>query len=148
MEKSLELIRDHYPLTETELRTYSGLAFAYVGDSVYDLIIRTMVVSKGNTRPNKYHKDAIRFVNAKAQTEIMGKIKEYLTEEEATIFRRGRNSKTISPAKNQSLHDYRIATGFEALVGYLYLSGKMDRIMELIQIGLGDVAASTEDKKE
>lgn len=136
MEKSLSLIQDHYPLTEVELRTYSALAFAYVGDSVYDLIIRTMVTSKGNNRPNKYHQEAIRYVNAKGQTELMNKIKPHLTEEELTMFRRGRNSKTISPAKNQSPHDYRIATGFEALMGYLYLSGRMERIMELINIGL------------
>ena len=138
MEKSLDLIQGHYPLTEVELRTYSALAFAYVGDSVYDLIIRTKVVSKGNNRPNKYHQEAVRFVNAKGQTEMMHKIKPYLNEEEITIFRRGRNSKTISAAKNQSLHDYRIATGFEALIGYLYLAGRMERIMELIQIGLGE----------
>ncbi len=148
MEKSLELLRTHYPLTEVELRTYSSLALAYIGDSIYDLIIRTMVISKGNTRPQKYHKEVIGYVNAKAQMEMMGKIKEYLTEEETTIFRRGRNAKTISPAKNQSLHDYRIATGFEALMGYLYLSGQMERIMELIHIGLGDIPANVEEAKE
>ena len=142
MEKSLSqglaLLKQHYPLTEVELRTYSALAFAYVGDSVYDLIIRTMVTSRGNNRPNQYHKEVIGYVNAKGQTEMMGRIKPYLTEEERTIFRRGRNSKTISAAKNQSHHDYRIATGFEALLGYLYLSGRMERIMELVRIGLGE----------
>lgn len=137
MEKSLELLNQHFPLSEKELRTYSALSFAYIGDSIYDVIIRTMVVAEGNTRPNKYHQKVIKLVNAKAQTEMMGKIKEHLTEEELMMFRRGRNTKTISPAKNQSKHDYRIATGFETLIGYLYLAGRMERILELIHIGLG-----------
>lgn len=147
MEKSLGLLNQHYPLNEVELRTYSALSFAYIGDSVYDMIIRTMVVSKGNNRPNKYHREVIKYVNAKAQTEMMGIIKEYLTEEELTMFRRGRNSKTISPAKNQSHHDYRIATGFEALVGYLYLAGRMERIMELVEIGLKEMTAKKTEKE-
>ena len=147
MEKSLGLLNQHFPLTEVELRTYSALSFAYIGDSVYDMIIRTMIVSKGNNRPNKYHREVIKYVNAKAQTEMMGIIKEYLTEEEITMFRRGRNSKTISPAKNQSHHDYRIATGFEALIGYLYLAGRMDRIMELVEIGLKEMTANKTEKE-
>ncbi|MDO4977716.1 MAG: ribonuclease III domain-containing protein [Eubacteriales bacterium] len=141
MEKSLGILNEHFPLTENELRTYSALSFAYIGDSIYDVIIRTMVVTKGNTRPNKYHKDVIKLVNANAQTQIMGKIKDVLTEDELAVFRRGRNAKTSSVAKNQSNHDYRIATGFEALIGYLYLSGKMERILELIEIGLGEDSA-------
>ncbi len=145
MEKSLESIHDHFPLTEAELRTYSALAFAYVGDCVYDLVIRTMVLSRGNNRPNRYHKEVTRIVNAKAQTDLMNIIKPHLSEEEMTIFRRGRNAKTISPAKNQSLHDYRIATGLEALMGYLYLAGRMERLMELIRIGLEEME---EEKQE
>ncbi len=137
MEKSLAFIQQHYPLSEVELRSYSAQAFAYIGDSVYDMIIRTMVMSKGNNRPNKYHQEVIPYVNAAAQTEMVHKIKNYLTEEEMTIFKRGRNAKTMSPAKNQSIHDYRFATGFEALLGYLYLSGKMDRAMQLVRFGLG-----------
>lgn len=137
MEKSLSLIDSHFPLTEQELRTYSALSFAYIGDSVYDLIIRTMVTAKGNNRPNKYHQQVIQYVNAHAQTMMMEKIKPILTEEERMMFRRGRNAKSISSAKNQTPHDYRIATGFETLVGYLYMSGQMERIMELVKIGLG-----------
>ena len=119
------------------MRSYSALAFAYIGDSVYDLIIRTMITSKGNNRPNKYHQQVIQYVNANAQTRMMDKIKPLLTEEEKTMFRRGRNAKSISCAKNQSHHDYRIATGFETLIGYLYMTGQMGRIMELVSVGLG-----------
>ena len=136
MEESLGRIMDHFPLTEQEVRSYSALAFAYIGDSVYDLIIRTMITSKGNNRPNKYHQQVIQYVNANAQTRMMDKIKPLLTEEEKTMFRRGRNAKSISCAKNQSHHDYRIATGFETLIGYLYMTGQMGRIMELVSVGL------------
>ena len=137
MEESLGRIMDHFPLTEQEVRSYSALAFAYIGDSVYELIIRTMITSKGNNRPNKYHQQVIQYVNANAQTRMMDKIKPLLTEEEKTMFRRGRNAKSISCAKNQSHHDYRIATGFETLIGYLYMTGQMGRIMELVSVGLG-----------
>ena len=137
MEESLGRIMDHFPLTEQEVRSYSSLAFAYIGDSVYDLIIRTMITSKGNNRPNKYHQQVIQYVNANAQTRMMDNIKPLLTEEEKTMFRRGRNAKSISCAKNQSHHDYRIATGFETLIGYLYMTGQMGRIMELVSVGLG-----------
>lgn len=144
MEKSLEIIHDHFPLTEAELRTYSAPAYAYVGDCVFDLVIRTMVLTRGNNRPNRYHQEVTHYVNAKGQTEILNKIKPHLSEEEMTIFRRGRNAKTISAAKNQSLHDYRIATGLEALIGYLYLAGRMERIMELIRLGLKDLEEEQE----
>ncbi|MCD8021201.1 MAG: ribonuclease III [Clostridiales bacterium] len=140
MEESLRTITSCFPVDEQKLKMYSPLSFAYIGDSVFDLIIRTMVTTKGNTRPNKYHKETIGYVNAAAQTKLMDKIKPCLTEQERVIFRRGKNAKPATCAKNQSHHDYHIATGFEALIGYLYLSGQMDRIMELIAIGLDDDA--------
>ena len=127
------------PMNESQLRTYSPLAFAYIGDSIYDLIIRTMIVSRGNNRADRYHHEAIKYVNANAQMKMYQTIKDILTEEEQTIFRRGKNSKPASTAKNQSLHDYKIATGFEALYGYLFLAGKMDRILELTEYGLKNI---------
>lgn len=149
MEKSLNHISQHFSLSQKELETYHPLAFAYVGDAVYDLIIRTMVVSQGNRRPNRYHHDVINYVSAAAQTRMYHEIKDSLTEEERHVFRRGKNVKMISPAKNQSLHDYRMATGFEALMGYLYLTGRTDRIVELLNIGLShDQADSPEGEKE
>lgn len=147
MEKSLDLILQQYPLDEKELKTYHPLAFAYVGDAVYDMIIRTMIVVQGNRRPNKYHKDTISYVNAAAQTEMYQKIKSSLTEEEQNVFRRGKNTKTFSPAKNQSLHDYRIATGFETLIGYLYLSGQMERILQLVKIGLSQMFETVHEQR-
>lgn len=134
MEESLKHIADHFPLKEQDIKMYSALSFAYIGDAVYDLIVRTMITTQGNTKPNKYHREVVQYVNAKAQTDFMEKIKPVLSEEEKTIFKRGKNAKSPTTAKNQTHHDYRIATGFEALIGYLYLTGRIDRIMELMQI--------------
>lgn len=143
IEDSLKVIADSFPLDAQKVKTYSALSFAYIGDSVYDLIIRTMITTRGNTKPNKYHSRVIGYVNAAAQTRMMEKIKPYLNEEEKVMFRRGKNAKPASCAKNQSHHDYRIATGFETLIGYLYLTGKIERIMELVTIGLEEEPCHT-----
>ena len=127
---------DHFPLTEKELKTYSALALAYIGDCVFDLVVRTILVSRGNDKPQAYHRRAIHFVNAAAQKDMMSMRTASLTEEEKAVFRRGRNAKGASPARNQSLHDYRIATGFEALLGYLYLSGQRERLYQLLGLCL------------
>jgi ribonuclease-3 family protein len=123
-------------LTKDQLRTYSPLSFAYIGDAVYELVIRTMVVCRGNMNSNRYHREAIRYVNASAQKDLMEAILPSLTEEEMKIYRRGQNAKPATTAKNQSRRDYHIATGFETLMGYLYLAGRTDRILELIQDGI------------
>ena len=127
---------DHFPLTEKELKTYSALALAYIGDCVFDLVVRTILVSRGNDKPQAYHRRAIHFVNAAAQKDMMSMLTASLKEEEKAVFRRGRNAKGASPARNQSLHDYRIATGFEALLGYLYLSGQRERLYQLLSLCL------------
>ena len=136
MEESLNHLRNHCPLDEKEIRTYSALSFAYIGDAVFDLVIRTMMVTKGNVRTNKYHQKVTDIVNAASQTRMAERILPSLSEEETTIFRRGKNAKPMSMAKNQSRHDYRIATAYETLIGYLYLNGRMDRIIELVEMGL------------
>jgi ribonuclease-3 family protein len=132
MEESLKKIAGHFPLTEEEIKTYSPLSFAYIGDAVFDLIVRTMITTRGNTKPNKYHREVIGYVNAAAQAKFVKKIKPLLTEDEQKILKRGKNAKSPTTAKNQTYQDYRMATGFEALVGYLYLTGQMDRIMTLM----------------
>ena len=132
----LSLIKKSFDLREVDIRTYSPLTLAYIGDAVYDLIIRTVVVQKGNTSANKLHKQTIEYVKAPAQAGLIEAIMEDLTEEEAGIYRRGKNAKPYTMAKNATMNEYKKATGFEALVGYLYLTDKGDRILELIQIGL------------
>ena len=119
---------------------YSPLVLAYMGDAVYELYIRSLLVSGHNTQVNKLHKEATTFVKAKAQSEILEKIYPLLTEEEITIYKRGRNAHSYTSAKNASINDYRRATGFEALMGYLYISGNTDRINELLKKGLCEEA--------
>lgn len=123
-------------LKEVDTNSYSPLVLAYIGDCVYDLIIKSMVISKGNKAVQKLHKETSSYVQASTQSAMMRVMQPCLTEKEHAIYKRGRNAKSVSPAKNQSITDYRRATGFEALVGYLYLEKEYARLMELIKIGL------------
>lgn len=132
----LSLIKKSFDLKEVDIKTYSPLTLAYIGDAVYDLIIRTVVVERGNTSANKLHKQAIEYVKAPAQAKLIEAIQEDLTEEEAGIYRRGKNAKPYTMAKNATMNEYKKATGLEALVGYLYLTDQVERILELMQIGL------------
>ena len=127
-------------LEQIDVTTYSPLVLAYIGDSVYEVIIRSMVISKGNRQVQKLHQESSAFVQASTQSLMMRAIQEHLTEEEHVIYRRGRNSKTVTPAKNQSITDYRRATGFEALIGYLYLSKEYKRLMDLVKVGLESIS--------
>ena len=118
------------------MRTYSPLTLAYIGDGIFDLIIRSVVVGKGNTKASNLHKRTSRIVKAETQAKLVEAIKESLTEEERDIYKRGRNAKSFTMAKNASMSDYRKATGFEALAGYLYLSDRTERLVELTKEGL------------
>lgn len=136
MEASLKKFKELFELEDTDIRTYSPLTLSYIGDAIYELVIRTILVEKGNTQVNKLHQRASKLVKASAQSEIIEKLKPYLTEEEMGIFKRGRNAKSFTMAKNASMSDYRRATGFEALMGHLYLTEQWDRMLELIKIGI------------
>ncbi len=136
MEKELGFagyIRKSWNLPDTDLKTYSPLTLAFMGDSIFDLIIRTYIVESGNAPVNKLHKRASKLVQASAQAELYHLIKDQLTEEETAVFKRGRNAKSYTSAKNAGILEYRTATGLEALIGYLYLSDRMDRLMDLIK---------------
>ena len=136
MEKGLGYFRELFGLTEPDIRTYSPLTLAYIGDAVYELVIRTLLVEQGNTQVNKLNQRANKLVKASAQSEMIEKLKSHLTEEELGIFRRGRNAKSYTMAKNATMSDYRRATGFEALMGYLYLTEQQERILELVKLGI------------
>ena len=141
MEKSVKWEFDTYmqelfQMKEVDIKEYSPLTLAYIGDSIYDLIIKSLVVNEGNRQVQKLHKETSMRVQASAQSKMMRAIQEHLTEEEPAVFKRGRNAKSVSPAKNQSITDYRRATGFEALMGYLYLKKEWKRMLELVKIGL------------
>ena len=129
-------IRETLQVAEVDIQTYSPLALAYIGDCVYDLIIKTTVIGNGNKQVQKLHNETSKFVQASTQSAMMRAIQMEVTEEEAKIYKRGRNAKSVSPAKNQSLTDYRRATGFEALMGYLYLKKEWKRMVDLVKIGL------------
>ena len=131
-----EYIGEVLNLQEVDIKTYSPLVLAYIGDCVYDLIIKSMMINKGNNKVHKLHEMTSSYVQASAQSFMMREMQEHLTEEEHAVYRRGRNAKSISPAKNQSITDYRRATGFEALIGYLYLNKEYKRLMDLVKIGL------------
>ena len=126
-------IRQQFALEEIDIRSFSPLALAYIGDGIYELVIRTVTVRQGSRQVNKLHRDTSRLVKAQAQSEMMKTLLPLLTEQEADIYRRGRNAKSFSVAKHASVGDYRRATGFEALMGYLYLQGDMERLSELVQ---------------
>ncbi len=137
MEESLiARVRDTFALPRTDIKTYSPLTLAYIGDGIYDLIIRTMLVEKGNSQVNKLHHKASSLVKAAAQKDLLHAIQDNLTEEELGVFKRGRNAKSVTTAKNASVTDYRIATGFEAMIGYLYMTEQMERILCLVKEGL------------
>lgn len=137
MEESLtRQIQDTFSIAGQDPRQYSALGLAYIGDGVYDLIIRTIIVEQGNGKVNMFHRTASGIVKAGSQAKLMRNIEPELTEEEKNVYKRGRNAKSATSAKNASIIDYRIATGFEALLGYLYLMDRMDRILELVKQGL------------
>ncbi len=139
MEESLSFTKAIFEglnLNETNPRQLSPLVLAYIGDCAYDLIIKTKIVSEGNTQVNKMNKQASSLVKAEAQSIMIGVLEPLLTSDEEAIYKRGRNAKSYTSAKNASITDYRRATGFEALGGWLYLTEQFDRLVELVKIGL------------
>lgn len=122
-------------------KEYSPLALAYIGDGVYEIFIRTYVLNKGNRPVNKMHKASRELVRASAQAKLYYLIEDRLTEEEMMVLKRGRNAKSVSVPKNGNVTEYRHATGLEALIGYLYIEGKVARIKELIDAGLDQLSA-------
>lgn len=139
MEKSLmlkEKFLNEFGLEEQDLRTYSPLTFAYIGDAIFELVVRTVLVERKNTQAEKLHKAATKIVKAETQALMIEAIKEELTEEELAVYKRGRNAKAVTRAKNATMSEYRRATGFEALMGYLYLKGDIERMIELIHLAV------------
>lgn len=129
----LQQIHQQFGETQTDIRTYSPLTLAYIGDAIFEMVIRTLIVEKGQKAANTLHKHTTKIVCAGTQAAMIEALTEELTEEEKDIYRRGRNTKIHSSAKNASLADYRKATGFEALCGYLYLTDNMERMVFLIK---------------
>ena len=127
MEQFIELNRP-----EDEINMLSPLTWAYVGDCVYDLYIRTNLINTTNLKPHKLHIETIKYVKAKSQAEFLQKIYDELTDEEKDIVRRGRNAESHHLPKNANVQEYMYATAFEALIGYLYLTKKFGRLKEIL----------------
>lgn len=137
MKKGIDTyLKKQFQIADVDIRTYSPLTLAYIGDGIYDLVIRSLVVAKGNTRAGELHKRTSQLVKAHTQAEISEILLPLLTEEEMDIYRRGRNAKSPTMAKNATMSDYRKATGFEALMGWLYLKDEFERLVELIKAGI------------
>ena len=134
METNLMQLKELFHLEDQDLRSYSPLTLAYIGDGVYELVIRTILVKKGNCPVNRLHKKASSLVKAGAQSAIMEVIEEKLTSEELSVYRRGRNAHSPTMAKHATMADYRRATGFEAMMGYLYLKEDYTRMLTLIRM--------------
>ena len=133
----LSQMTERLGLDRRDVNAMPALTLAYLGDCIYELVIRTMLVERGITHVSELNKAAVGFVRASAQKDMFFAIEDVLSEEEMSVFRRGRNVKSSSCPKNASVTDYRTATGFEALMGYLYLKGRYERLIELIGIGIG-----------
>lgn len=128
----LDAVKKEFDCKETDIRTYSPLTLAYIGDAIYDLVIRTVVVERANQSANNLHKKTVRYVNARVQAKMIEALESELTEDEVAVYHRGRNAKSYTSAKNASIIEYRKATGLEALCGYLYLTGQQERLLRLV----------------
>lgn len=133
----------------SQIRDYNqlnGLALAYIGDAVYEVYIRDFLLETGLTKPNQLHRQATKFVSAKAQCFLMQRMleNELLTEEEVLIYKRGRNAHSHTSAKNADITTYRIATGFEALIGILHLKKEQERLDELVNWCITEITQQQE----
>ena len=138
----LDLIKQSFELKEVDIRAYSPLTLAYIGDCVYDLVIRTVVVERGNEPANKLHKKTVAYVKAQTQASMIEALLPYLTEEEEAVYKRGRNAKSYTSAKYESIVDYLKAKGFEKEPFSLkeWQIVQEARIMELIKTGLKELS--------
>ncbi|WP_075620211.1 Mini-ribonuclease 3 [Paenisporosarcina indica] len=127
-------MNNEYSLRPADVKQLNSLALAYMGDAVLEQAIREHLLRSGRVRPNILHKEATKYVSAKAQASVVRVLQEenFLTEEEEAVLRRGRNAKSGSVPKNTSVTTYKYSTGFEAVLGSLYLYGQQDRVKEII----------------
>ncbi|URZ87044.1 Mini-ribonuclease 3 [Floricoccus penangensis] len=121
-------------MANVDVKLLNGIALAYAGDSIYEVYVRDHLIFNGLTKPDRLHKSATKFVSAKAQAWLISQMEEasLLTEEEWTYFKRGRNANSKTKAKNADILTYRISTGFEAVMGYLHLTGQTKRLDEVV----------------
>ena len=139
-------IREYFGAGTHDAKSQSALSLAYIGDCIYDLVVRTVLITHEGGKHGSLHNKATKLVNAEAQADLIDAIEPELTDEERAVYHRGRNANNTSRAKNASIVAYRKATGLEALIGYLYLQGRHTRLVELMKMGLGDQITSQDIK--
>ena len=144
IQEFLTYYRQCMRLEPVDENSYSPLVLAYIGDSVYEVIIRTKVINRGSMQVNKMHKRSAGLVKAGTQAALIRAIEDLLTAEEHAVYKRGRNAKSVTMAKHATMADYRTATGMEALVGWLFLEERFERLAELISLGLEKIGAFEE----
>ncbi|MDR5659928.1 ribonuclease III domain-containing protein [Serpentinicella sp. ANB-PHB4] len=135
MKELLEtIIKTRDEKSESEVKMMSPLVLAYVGDAIFEVHVRNYLIARNNVSVHQLHKLATTYVKAKAQSKIISELDQRLKDEERAIVRRGRNQKTGTTPKNADIMDYKYATGFEALIGYLFYIGDMDRLREILEL--------------
>lgn len=139
---------EHYFPPHKDPKQLNPLVLAYMGDAVYESFIRQYVISRPNHRPNHLHKTSTKYVSAKSQAKALEKWLPLLTEEERDIVKRGRNAKSGSSPKNTDILIYRHSTAFECLLGYLYFSGSLERLEELMRMTVEDHEPAAKDRPE
>lgn len=128
-------IKEDFSITGADPGQYSPLSLAFIGDSIYGAVAKTVVVLRGNCPANTLDHKAVKYIKGVSQAKVADHLIEngLLSDEETAVYKRGRNAKSPTTAKNAPVGDYRKATGLEALIGYLYLKGNMDRVLELMK---------------
>lgn len=129
-------MRKDFDIKPMEVLNLNPLVLAYIGDAVYEVYIRTMLVINKKTNVNMLHKLSIKYVNAKAQSDIIHRIMDKLTQDEQDVVRRGRNAKSATAPKHAEITDYRYSTGYEALIGYLYLTNDIERLTYILRLSV------------
>ncbi|ACL77610.1 Mini-ribonuclease 3 [Ruminiclostridium cellulolyticum] len=135
-EEIIQNMRKDFDIKPMEVMNLQPLVLAYIGDAVYEMYIRTMLVVKNKSNVNMLHKMSVKYVKAKSQADILHRVNDRLTEDEHDIVRRGRNAKSATVPKHADVTDYRYSTGFEALIGYLYLTNSYERLMEILRLAV------------
>ncbi len=131
-------IRGDFSIKPMEVMSLQPLVLAYIGDAVYEAYIRTMLVVNKKTNVNMLHKMSVKYVKAKSQSDTVKRIMDKLTQDEQDVVRRGRNAKSVTVPKHAEITDYRYSTGYEALIGYLYLTNQAERLLEILRISVED----------
>ena len=132
----LSQIKEKFGCGPVDVRAYSPLTLAYIGDAIFDLVIRTVVVERANRPANQLHKETVKYVKAETQAQMIEVLLPLFTEDELAVYKRGKNAKPYSKAKNATFAEYHKATGFEAVVGYFYLQDDIPRILELVDTAI------------